>query len=127
MTTAPAPETPDVARCGPSEATPAPEDTPTENGPQTAAQRLSDSLAAWRAAGSPILDPIAKAAANPQSRALAIAAKCYDCQGGDADPGWRWRIGNCTARCPLVPVRPHQHLAGTPAPAAIADHAEATS
>lgn len=111
-----APNTPD----------PAVGDTP----PNLSPQRGADALAAWRAAGGtsgPALDPITKAAAHPTSRSLAIAAKCYDCQGGDADPGWRWRIGNCDAPCPLVPVRPHQHLAGKPAPAAITEHAEATA
>lgn len=89
----------------------------------------TDNLAAWRAAGGksgPALDPITKAAANPTSRALAILAKCYDCQGQDADTGWRWRIGNCDAPCPLAPVRPYQHMAGRPTPAAIADHQTTT-
>lgn len=79
-------------------------------------------LEAWRAAGGragPAQNPAEKAKSNPSSRSLAIAAKCFDCQGEDADPGWRWRIGNCAAACPLVPVRPYQHLAGKPEPASI--------
>jgi len=85
-----------------------------------------DALAAWRAGGGesgPVLDPIARSAANPTSRTLAIRAKCYDCVGRGADPGWRWQIGNCDAACPLVPFRPYRHLFGSPAPAAIAGHA----
>jgi hypothetical protein len=66
---------------------PSPSATPEILGPQSGAERLRAGLDAWRAAGSPTLDPIQRAAANPTSRALAIAAKCYDCQGCDADPG----------------------------------------
>lgn len=79
-----------------------------------------DALAAWRAAGgvpTAARNPLQRAAENPTSRTLAIAAKCFDCQGGDADPAWRWRIGNCTTvACPLVPVRPYRHLEGTDTP-----------
>ena len=82
-------------------------------------------LAAWRAAGGVAerLDPIERARRSPASRAFAIKAKCFDCVGRGADPGWRWQVGNCTVDCPLVPLRPYQHLLGTPAPVAIAEHA----
>ena len=65
----------------------------------------------------------AKAAANraagiqverktpPGSRILlkAIKENCIECQGGDADPGLMWRIGNCeVSGCKLRPYRPYQ-------------------
>jgi hypothetical protein len=86
-----------------------------------------DALRAWRESGGeagPRLDPIERARANPASRSLAIKAKCFDCVGCGADPGWRWQVGNCTAVCPLTPFRPYQHLLGTPAPRAIAEHGD---
>ena len=65
-------------------------------------------------------DPIQKAKANPNSLRLAINAKCYDCQGQDADPCVEWRIGNCEIPdCPLYPVRPYKHLLGKPVPASL--------
>ena len=82
----------------------------------------TEALKAWRDAGGevgPRLNPLERAAANPTSRSLAISAKCFDCSGGDADPGWRWRIGNCSVACPLVPVWPYRHLEGTPMPLAL--------
>jgi len=124
MTQTPA-QTPEDARHAPNEADSGRYTNPPGNGPQTGAE----ALAVWRAAGGergPVLDPLTKAAAHPTSRSLAIAAKCYDCQGGDTDPAWRWRIGNCDAPCPLIPVRPHQHLAGKPMPTCLADHTQAT-
>lgn len=66
------------------------------------------------------LDPLEKAKANPRSRSLAIKAKCYDCEGRDSDPCWKWRVGNCQITgCPLWPVRPYQRLAGNPVPASL--------
>lgn len=63
------------------------------------------------------LDPIERAKRNPKSRRLAVNAKCFDCQGRDADPCVAWRIGNCEIpACALWPVRPHQHLFGKPTP-----------
>lgn len=54
-------------------------------------------------------DPIQKAASNPKSLRLAISAKCWDCQGAEADPDIRGRIGSCpVTKCPLHPVRPYQ-------------------
>jgi hypothetical protein len=43
-------------------------------------------------------------------RALAIKAKCWDCQGGDADTGVSRRIRECPmeGRCPLWSFRPYQ-------------------
>jgi len=55
------------------------------------------------------LTPLEKAQQNPKSLRLAINAKCYDCGGEDADPGWRGRITECVIpECPLFPVRPYQ-------------------
>lgn len=58
-----------------------------------------------------IKNPIEKALENPKSLRLAINAKCYDCEGRDADPKVKWRIGNCQCHdCPLYPVRPYQYM-----------------
>lgn len=55
------------------------------------------------------LSPIEKARANPKSLRLAINGKCFDCQGGDGDPGVRDRIRACSiASCCLHSVRPYQ-------------------
>jgi len=89
---------------------------------------LSDRLAMGRqrklAAGEKLrLNPVEKAQKNPKSRTLAIAAKCYDCQGQDTDPSVNWRIGNCEIpECPLYPVRPHQKLFSTPIPVGLAKY-----
>lgn len=72
-----------------------------------AARRIS------RAAGIKIVprSPIAKALANPKSLRAALDAKCFDCEGGGADPHWKQRIGNCVCPdCPLYPLRPYQNL-----------------
>jgi len=61
--------------------------------------------------------PIEAHLGHPLSLRLAVTAKCWDCQGGDADPHPRWRIGNCEITdCPLWTVRPWQHKYGTPTP-----------
>ncbi len=55
------------------------------------------------------VDPIERARRNPKSRKLAIAAKCFDCQGRHDDPGVVGRIRECRSpSCPLYPVRPYQ-------------------
>ena len=52
------------------------------------------------------LNPIEKANASLNSKALAIAAKCYDCVGQDGDPNWQKRVRSCQITdCPLWPVR----------------------
>lgn len=54
-------------------------------------------------------DPVEIARANPTSLRAAINGKCWECQGGDADPGPRRRIRECEIpSCPLYPVRPYQ-------------------
>jgi len=74
-------------------------------------EKAREAAAARRAAGLKVerLDPIEKAKRKPTSLRLAITAKCWDCQGGAADPNPRQRIGTCeVTRCPLHPVRPWQ-------------------
>ena len=68
------------------------------------------------------LSPMEKLAERPTPM-RAIAAKCWDCQGQDADPGLRWRIGNCEVgeACPLYHFRPHQRLLGAPLPPSMAE------
>ena len=59
------------------------------------------------------LDPVEKARRNPKSLRLAIDGKCWDCVGGDADPGPRQRVRDCNIKlCTLWPVRPWQHIKG---------------
>lgn len=53
--------------------------------------------------------PYEEALAKPKSRALAIRAKCWDCEGGDGDPGWQKRVRTCVVeKCPLWHVRPYR-------------------
>lgn len=66
---------------------------------------------ARRASGEAIvrLDPIERARRNPTSLRAAITGKCWECQGGDADPHPRQRIRDCEIHsCPLHPVRPYR-------------------
>lgn len=66
---------------------------------------------------APTQSPADKLAENPSSLRLAINAKCWDCEGRDADPAVNWRIGNCVIpKCPLYAVRPFQKHKGKPAP-----------
>lgn len=72
-----------------------------------------------------IKNPLEKLADNPTSLRLAINAKCYQCEGEDADQNVRWRIGNCVVpKCGLFAVRPHQHLHGTSAPKSLVSRNE---
>jgi hypothetical protein len=55
------------------------------------------------------LNPYEQALEKPTWRALAIRAKCWDCEGQGVDPGWQDRVRNCVVdRCPLWHVRPYQ-------------------
>lgn len=66
---------------------------------------------AMREAGIQIqrLDPIERARLNPQSKALAIKAKCWDCVGAGVDANPRQAIRECVVQsCPLHSVRPWQ-------------------
>lgn len=66
------------------------------------------------------LNPVEKAKANPRSLKSAIRAFCWTCEGGDADSGVRWRVGNCEITdCPLWPHRPWQTQVGRPAPSIV--------
>jgi hypothetical protein len=92
--------------------TPGPNDLAREAPTASRGAAGREALRAWREAGGvtgPRQDPIQKLAANPTSLRLAINAKCWDCQGGDADPNPRGRIGTCEClTCPLHAVRPYQ-------------------
>lgn len=79
-----------------------------------ALRRASERQRELRAAGKLVrLDPIEKARRDPKSKSKAIVAKCWDCNGGDADPNPRQRIRDCPCEdCPLYPVRPWQGLSG---------------
>ena len=69
---------------------------------------------------APYMTPIERHKAKPTSWKKAIASHCYSCEGEDADPGWRWRIGNCLIEdCALYSFRPYQKLHGTPMPKAL--------
>jgi len=64
--------------------------------------------------------PVEKAQANPRSLRLGVNAKCFQCQGENADPSVQYRIGNCEVRgCGLWPLRPYQAMAGNQVPAGL--------
>ena len=67
---------------------------------------------ARRAAGLPAtMTPIERLAERP-TPGNAIKAKCYDCQGRDADPHVRQRIAACECPdCPLFAFRPYRKSA----------------
>jgi hypothetical protein len=72
-------------------------------------QAYREKLAAGEITRGERKDPIQKLATNPKSLRLSVNAKCYDCEGGDADPGVRARIGGCkVTTCGLWAVRPYQ-------------------
>ncbi len=80
-------------------------------------RRAARSKRARKKAGLPPLNPVTKAKENPKSKALAIRAMCYACQGGAEsyrpDAGWQWAIGNCRVfSCPLWPHRPYREKCG---------------
>jgi hypothetical protein len=75
-----------------------------------------------------IHNPIEKALKNPKSLRAAINAKCFDCQGQDADPAPKWRIGNCEMPdCPLYSLRPYQDNLSRPMPIALRHNGEQES
>lgn len=67
---------------------------------------------------APIREMRAEACANYEAArkkglAAAVQRICYECQGGDADPGPKIRVRDCTIeQCPLHPVRPWQQVKG---------------
>jgi hypothetical protein len=78
----------------------------------TPLEKAQAAMAAKRAAGIEIerLNPAEKAAKSPASRSLAIAAKCFDCVGGEnADGGFRRCIRECpSTKCALYQLRPYK-------------------
>ena len=82
---------------------------------------LHEALKRKREAGELVyLNPLEKSREKPTSKVLAIKAKCWQCQGEDADPCWKWRVGNCEIPdCGTFLHRPYQNLAGSPIPAAL--------
>lgn len=80
----------------------------------TPIEKAQATIAAKREAGEvERLDPfakLAKLAAKPTNRKLAIVAMCCTCMGGGPGlPVPRREIRECTApRCPLYAVRPYQ-------------------
>lgn len=53
--------------------------------------------------------PLERLAKNPNSKALAIAGKCFDCQGSGYNPGWRSTIRHCSIQdCALWHHRPYR-------------------
>lgn len=78
-----------------------------------ALQKAAKRAAEMREAGEmEILNPLQKSAKNPDSRALALKAKCFECVGGTLESSpenWRNEIRNCTSRiCPLLNLRPYK-------------------
>jgi hypothetical protein len=58
------------------------------------------------------LDPVARALKKPTPRNC-IAAKCWQCQGGDADPKPKERIRDCQiVDCGIWPLRPYTRIRG---------------
>ena len=78
---------------------------------QTALDKARQVRAEMAAAGIKVhvKTPLERLADNPLSLRAAVNAKCYQCEGEDADPGVKKRIGSCTIReCGLWAVRPYQ-------------------
>ncbi len=91
---------------------PQPEPKVLPKGLQAAREAREARLAAGLAAVPPVrLNPLEKLAAHPTSLRASINAKCYQCEGEDADPKVRHRIGSClVTSCGLWAVRPYQHM-----------------
>ena len=86
---------------------------------KTPLEKAKEALAAKRASGeSLVTKPDDKHNKNPKSLRLAINGMCWQCQGEDADPCVKWRIGNCEITgCCLWTVRPYKHMHGSETPA----------
>lgn len=68
------------------------------------------------------MTPVEKAKLNPKSLRLGINAKCYQCQGENADSSVQWRIGNCEiSDCGIWPIRPYLSMEGNPIPKGLLD------
>jgi hypothetical protein len=77
----------------------------------------TEALAEWRRkveageveAPERAADPLERARRKPTSLKLAVAARCWQCQGEGEDSGWREAIGTCAVPgCALWPHRPYQ-------------------
>jgi len=56
-----------------------------------------------------VTSPTQRAFADPKSLRKAITAFCFECMGGDGEPGARKHVRGCTSpNCPLFRVRPWQ-------------------
>lgn len=83
--------------------------------------KYRDNLAALKATLPPappgvVLSPMERARLNPESRAMAVRAYCYDCMGGqpvgrsNTNGNVRKMVGDCSVtRCALWDVRPWQN------------------
>lgn len=60
----------------------------------------------------PITNPILKHKDKPNSRSLAIAAKCFECMGGtteESPAGWKGEVRSCSSfGCSLHSFRPYK-------------------
>ena len=62
-----------------------------------------------------VRNPLEKLSDKPTSLRMAVSAKCFQCEGEDADPGVKRRIGTCQITgCALWAVRPYQQHAADP-------------
>lgn len=93
-------------------AAPAPNPVDRGNPPQSRAANGIPAASGDTLGRAKPMNPIERAHAHPSSLRAAINGKCFDCQGGGADPGTKVRIGQCGQRkCCLWLVRPYQHRA----------------
>ena len=89
--------------------------------PQSSMQNARDALERKQALGEcRQKNPVEKLADKPTSLRAAVNAKCFECNGEDADPCWKWRVGNCDIfGCGLWGVRPYRKMYRGPVPAAL--------
>ena len=77
---------------------------------ESALEKAHRVMAERRAAGETITrkTPRERLSERPTSKALAIAAKCFDCVGGPvADNGWHRAVRECgVPQCALYAIRP---------------------
>jgi hypothetical protein len=58
-----------------------------------------------------VRNPVEKLADRPMSLRLAVTARCWQCEGQDADPGVKGRVRDCLVTdCALWAVRPWQDV-----------------
>lgn len=87
-----------------------------EPGVLTPLQKAHQRMQELRASGELVierLNPSEKARRNPNSKALAIKAHCWECMGAGADPNTKQNVRDCTLQsCSLHPHRPWQKVSG---------------